>query len=360
MAEKLKVAIVGTGGIARGAHVPGWAKLSDKVELWALCDINPAAVEACANELACNYGIEIPPERRYTDYNKMFRDVEAGKLELDIVDVCTPNVYHVEPTVRAFRAGCHVIVEKPMATSAREAEKMIAAEKEAGKLLMVAQSMRFTPEGLLMKDIADAGALGEIYWGEAILLRPRGVPSWGAFISKEASAGGPVYDLAVHVLDLTFHLMGFPDPVAVSAGTYLKISDKPSVMKHDYTKYTVPEDFAAALIRLEGGITVSLETSWALDIPGGEHQVRVCGDKGGIQMNPLTLVREEFGALTNTTIQVNPYAGIQSHHEEIRRFVEAILTGGPSPVPGEQALKTQKVLDAIYKSGETGKEVRIK
>jgi len=358
MPKKLKVAVVGAGGIFRGAHLPGWVKLPE-CEMWAVCDISPQAVQACVEEMKANFGIEIPKERQYTDYKKMFRDVAAGKLELDIVDVCTPNSYHKDPTVQAFEVGCHVIVEKPMATSAREAEAMIEASKKAKKLLMIAQSMRFTPEGLMMKRIADSGALGKIYWGEAIILRPRGVPNWGLFIDRKASAGGPIYDLAVHVLDLTFHCMGFPNPVAVSAGSYLEISNKPSVMTHDPKKYTVPEDFAVALIRLEGGITVTLETSWALNIPGYRGNVTICGNKGGLTMDPLTLVREEFGALTNTTIQVNPFAGIASHHEEIRQFVDAIVNGKPSPVPGEQALKTQKVLDAIYKSGELGREVRI-
>jgi predicted dehydrogenase len=358
MATTYKMGAIGTGGIFRGAHVPGWVALPD-VEIWALADISENALKACADELRSKYGVEVPPERQYTDYRRMLKDAEAGKLELDLVDVCTPNCYHMDPTVRAFQAGCHVIVEKPMATSAREAEKMIAASQQAQKMLMIAQSMRFTPEALLMKDIVESGVLGRVYFGEAVMLRPRGVPAWGAFIDAKASAGGPVYDLAVHILDLTFHLLGFPEPLSVSAGTYLEISNKPSVMKHDPNKYTVPEDFAVATIRLDGGIVVEMKTSWALNIPGHESQVRVCGDKGGIQLNPLTLVREEFGALMNTTVQVNPYAGIASHSEEIRQFVEAIKTGKPSPVPGEQALKTQKVLDAIYKSGQMGREVKI-
>lgn len=359
MAKTYKLGVVGTGGIFRGAHVPGWVALPD-VEIFALADISEAALKACADELRAKHGIEVPAERQYTDYRKMFRDAAAGKLPLDLVDVCTPNCYHMDPVVQAFKAGAHVIVEKPMATSAREAEKMIAAAEEAGKMLMIAQSFRFTPEALLMKDIMDSGAVGRPYFAEAVMLRPRGVPAWGLFIDKKASAGGPVYDLAVHILDLTFHLLGFPQPLAVSAGTFLEISNKPSVMKHDPKRYTVPEDFAVATIRLEGGIVVDLKTSWALNIPGHESQVRVCGDKGGLQLNPVTLVHEEFGALMNSTVQVNPYAGIASHSEEIRRFVQAIREGLPSPVPGEQALKTQKVLDAIYKSGETGREVRIR
>lgn len=359
MAKKMKVAVVGAGGIFRGAHLPGWAKLSE-IEMHALCDVSPKALEGCAAEMKDKYGIEIPAERQYTDYKKMFRDVADGKLDVDITDVCTPNCYHKAPVVAALDAGCNVIVEKPMATSARESEAMIEASEKAKKMLMIAQSMRFTPEGLMMKDMANSGALGKIYWGESIMLRPRGVPAWGLFIDKKASAGGPIYDIAVHVLDLTLHLMDFPEPEAVSAGAYLEISNKPSSMKHDPKKYTVPEDFAVALIRLKGGITISLQASWALNIPGHRGNVTVCGNKGGITMNPLALTREEFGAFTTTTVVDNPYSGIASHSEEIKQFVHALSKNLPSPVPGEQALKTQKILDAVYKSGKTGREVRIK
>jgi predicted dehydrogenase len=359
MAKKFKVGVVGAGGIFRGAHLPGWMALPD-CEMWALCDVSPAAVQACADELKSKWGVEVPKERRFTDFKKMFKAVADGKLELDMVDVCTPNTYHHGPTIAAFDAGCHVIVEKPMTIAARYAEQMTAAGKKAKKMLMIAQSMRFGPEGLLMKRIADSGALGKIYWGEAVMLRPRGVPAWGLFIDKNASAGGPIYDIGVHVLDLTLHCMGFPKPLAVSAGAYLKLSNKPSVMRHDPKKYTVPDDSAAALIHLEGGITIVLLTSWALNIPAHRGNVVVCGDKGGLQLDPFTLIREEFGALTNVTIQENPFSGIASHAEEVRQFVEAIKAGKPSPVPGEQALKTQKILDAIYESGKRGREVVLK
>jgi predicted dehydrogenase len=346
MAKKLRVGFIGAGGIAQGAHYPGWKALPD-CEIVAVADVNPQTAAAAAQ------GAAIGGEMAFTDYQKMLDTVE-----LDIVDVCTPNCFHKAPVLAAFRAGCHVICEKPIATSSKEAEQMTAAGHAAGRLFMVAQSMRFTDAGLAMKDWVDAGYLGEAYYGRASLLRPRGVPAWGAFIVKEMSAGGPCYDLAVHILDLTLSLMGHPEPVGVSAGTWLKLADKPSLMKHDPKRYTVPEDFAAGFIRFANGAGILLETSWALNAPEGTYDVFVAGEKGGIRANPLTLVREDCGMLLNCTPQINPYAGIASHSEEIRQFVEAIRKGGPSPVPGEQAIITQRILDAIYKSGEKGKEVR--
>lgn len=347
MAKKLRVGVIGSGAIFTGAHWPGWKAL-EEVEVVALADVSDANLKKAAE--TCG----VPAENCFSDYKAMLK-----QCKLDIVDVCTPNCFHCAPTVDSFKAGCHVIVEKPCGTSVAEVEKMIAAGKDADKLFMVAQSLRFSDAHLAMKRWVDAGLLGEIYYGRLSLLRPRGVPSWGAFIVKEMSAGGPCYDLAVHILDLALYLMGHPEPVAVSANYWLKLSNKPSIMKHDPKKYTVPDELAAGFVRFANGASLILETSWAVNAPEGTYNVFLAGDKGGMQNNPLTLVREEAGLLTNTTVQVNPDQGVAAHSEEIRRFVEAIRKGLPSPVPGEQALITQRILDGIYRSAEKGKEVKV-
>ena len=347
MAKKLRVGVIGSGAIFTGAHLPGWKALDD-VEIVAIADIQEASRKSAAE------AIGNPKLASYEDYNEMLK---AEKL--DVVDVCTPNCFHCAPTIAAFKAGAHVIVEKPCATSVAEVKKMIAAGKQAKKKFMVAQSLRFSPEHLAMRRWVDEGLVGQIYYGRLSLLRPRGVPSWGAFIVKEMSAGGPCYDLAVHILDLALSLMGHPEPVAVSANYWLELSNKPSVMKHDPARYTVPDELAAGFVRFANGACLILETSWAVNAPEGTYNVFLAGDKGGIQNSPLTLVREEAGMLTNSTVQVNPDAGIKSHSEEIRRFVEAIRKNLPSPVPGEQALLTQRILDGIYKSAEQGKEVKV-
>lgn len=347
MAKKLRVGFIGAGGIAQGAHFPGWAALPD-CEIVAISDISEATASAAAAKAG------VAGDMVFSDYKKMLE-----KASLDIVDVCTPNCYHRDPVIAAFKAGCHVIVEKPIAVSRKQAEEMTQAGHDAGKLFMVAQSMRYADSSLAMKDWVDAGYVGDLYWARASYLRQRGVPAWGAFIVKEMSAGGPGYDLGVHILDLCLHLMGHPEPVSVSAGMWLEISNKPSLMKHDPKRYTVPEEFVAGYVRLANGKGISLETSWAVNTPEGSGAIVLSGTKGGMQNSPLTLVREESGMLVNSTPTINPYAGIASHSEEIRRFVEAIRKGGPSPVPGEQAIMTQRILDGLYKSAEKGKEVLV-
>ena len=347
MAKKLRVGVIGAGGIFQGAHLPGWKALP-QCEVVALADVNKGALEGAASATG------VSKDLCFESYKDML-----SKVELDIVDICTPNCLHKDPTVAAFAAGAHVICEKPMTTSAKDGVAMIEAGKKAGKLFMVAQSMRFDDSSLVMKDWVDAGYIGDIYWARASLLRRRGVPSWGAFTVKELSAGGPCYDLAVHILDLVLYLMGHPEPVTVSAGMWLELSNKPSLMKHDPKKYTVPEELACGYIRFAGGQGISLETSWAVNSPNETFDVFLTGTKGGMQKNPLTLVREDAGMMLNSGVTINPYAGIASHSEEIRRFVVAIEKGLPSPVPGEQALITQRILDGLYKSAQKGAEVKV-
>ncbi|MEA3403006.1 MAG: Gfo/Idh/MocA family oxidoreductase [Armatimonadota bacterium] len=347
MRDNLRVGIVGTGGIGRNQHIPGWMQQPD-CEIVAVCDISEKAA-ALGAEVA-----DIAKQHVYADYEEML-----DKEDLDVVSVCTPNSYHKGPTVAALEAGCHVLVEKPVATSADEVREMIAARTKSQKLLCVVQNMRFSNEAMAAKRFVDEGGIGEAYWGRAEYLRARGVPAWGAFISAELSGGGPCYDIGVHVLDLTLHLMGFPEPVSVSAGTWLEIANKPSLMRHDPKKYTVPEELAVGFVRFGNGAAVSLGASWALNAPGNQNQVAVYGTRGGVQMWPFTLVKEEHGMLLSCTPEVIGERGLGGHAEEIRQFVQAITRGGQAPVPPEQALITQRILDGIYQSAEDGAEVAV-
>ncbi len=348
MPKPLRVGLIGAGSIAQ-AHMQGWQE-NAHAQVVAICDISRPAREGTAER----WGVS--PGALFEDYRKMLKQVE-----LDAVDICTPNSYHRAPTIAAFRAGCHVLVEKPVATSASDCRRMITAGKKARRLLMVAQVMRFGSEGQTLRRWVDAGLVGDIYWGHCTLLRPRGVPAWGKFIDAEASAGGPCYDLGVHILDMALWLMDFPEPVTVSAGTYLKLANRRTLMKHNPRKYTVPEDMAAGLIRFKNGATLSVQTSWALNVTEetARRNIVLCGTKGGLQYSPPTLVNEQEGMLVNYTPQIGAPVGENGFVDEIDAFVEAIRQGQPSPVPGEQALITQRILDGIYASGAAGREVEV-
>ena len=347
--SKLRVGFVGAGGIARGAHLPAYQALSDQCEVVAAADVAPPVLET----FAAAAGLEA--KQCYGDYHDML-----AQEKLDLVSVCTPNSWHYQPTVDAFAAGCHVLCEKPIAISATQAREMIAAGHKAKKLFMVGQTLRFMRPGALMKEWVKEGVIGDIYWARAQYLRNRGIPGRLGFVAKELSQGGPIYDIGVHVLDLALWLMDFPEPVSVSAGVYNKLASKKSPLNPFAPKqYTVPDDASFSLIRFANGATISLECSWALNIPQPAMNVTVCGDKGGCQYEPLAMITERHGRLDRVQPEIFKYPEPAGHREEVRAFIEAIRKDLPSPVPGEEALITQRILDAIYKSGAKGKEVKV-
>ncbi len=345
--KKLGVAIVGSGGIAQGAHMPAFAALPE-VQILAVCDVSKAARESAAEKF------QVP--HQFETWGPMLE-----MPEIDIVSVCTPNAWHCAPTVDALKAGKHVLVEKPMAVSVEEAKKMAAAAKKAKKKLMIGQTARFGPQQRAMKQFVDSGAAGDIYYARAMALRRRGIPGWGAFTSKELSVGGPVFDIGVHILDLTLWLMGFPEPVSVSGRVYDPIGTRPGPQvagmgNWNPKKYGV-EDFGVGFVRFKNGATLTLEASWALNLAEETSNTILCGTKGGLQSSPLKLVREELGALTVATPEI--LSGPGGHAEEIRAFVECIVKDTPEPVPAEQAIITQRILDGIYASSKGNAEVKV-
>ncbi|HJN27220.1 MAG TPA: Gfo/Idh/MocA family oxidoreductase, partial [Candidatus Latescibacteria bacterium] len=197
----LRVGIIGVGGIA-GTHIPGWAA-SEDAELVAGSDINDAALQAWGER----HGI--------TKLSTKAEDLIADP-DIDIIDVCTPNMYHAPLSIAALEAGKHVICEKPLAPTPDDVRRMIEARDKSGKLLMTAQHFRFQGKSQAMKAELDTGALGDIYHARSWMLRRGGAPVGPGFILKEHSGGGPCIDIGVHILDLTLWFMGNPEPVAVS------------------------------------------------------------------------------------------------------------------------------------------------
>jgi len=344
--KKVNVGIIGAGGIATNAHVPGYAKCPD-AQLFAVCDVD----EARAKKLAEQYNIP----HVLTDYRKL-----CAMDELHAVSVCTPNYLHKDPAILALRNGKHVLCEKPLAMNAKEGEAMVKAAKESGSKLQVGFNLRFDANAVAIKKLIDAGALGDIYYARSQALRRRGIPNWGVFGQKHLQGGGPLIDIGVHILDLTLHMMGFPKPVSVSGAAVTKFGDKPNVFgswgQWDYKTFTV-EDFASGYVRFENGATLTIESSFCANIEKDGFDFHILGDKGGAQYSPPMVFSEQNMTLLNISpVGMRP---VQSHHEEVAAFIKAIKTDTPVLVPGEQALVVTKIIDGIYKSTQLGKEVRI-
>jgi len=226
---------------------------------------------------------------------------------------------------------------------------------------MVNFSYRFSDMSYALKQQVDAGVIGDIYFGRTVWHRRRGMPGFGgAFTTKELSGGGPLIDLGVHRLDLALWLMGYPEPVAVSGSEYNVIA---KVLAEKTKKTYTVEDLACGLVKFKNGATLIIEASWALNIQEREQMVTLlCGTKGGlVQKNTggtyqfvAEIYTEEEGRLFTKTLDWSTVGAPSSYHE----FIASILQKRPPLATGEQGVKVMKILDGIYKSAKTGREVR--
>ena len=351
--SKIGVGFIGAGGIAQGQHMPSYARLSDRVQMVAVADVNEESARAAAERF------HIP--HVYTDYREMVQ-----RDDIHVVVVATPNFLHRDTTIAALEAGKHVHCEKPLACNAHEAREMVQTARRVGKLLHVSLQWRFSGVAqFLHKYIVQEGNLGEVYYARAHALRRRGIPGWGVFIDKEKQGGGPLIDIGVHILDITLWLMGYPKPVAAFGATYAKFGNRPDVVglmgQWDYTRFTV-EDFAVGLIRFENGATVTLESSFCANIERDEFSTLLLGDKDGVFADPIgehpvRIMTERNYTLYN--IEPANLPNVNSYQANVEAFVDAVSHNKPAPIPGEHGFYLNAIIDAIYESSETGREVRI-
>ena len=351
---KLRIGIIGSGGIAQSCHMKGYAAVPDLCEIVACADVAEATAKKAAE------AFDVP--KTYTDYAEMLE-----KENLDAVSVATPNKFHEAPTIAALKAGVNVLCEKPLGMNADECRRMCAAARDSGKILQVGLQSRFNGPSRWMKSYIDAGNMGDVQFARAQALRRRGVPGWGVFIDKSMQGGGPLIDIGVHILDLTLFLMGYPKPVSATGRYWDTLGKDPSLYNgfgdYDRSKFTV-EDFAVGLIKFDNGAVVSLESSFMANGPD-KFETFLYGTKAGAKVDvyakgnaALEIYTEQNKLLMD--VQPNNIPSVDSAHiDEVKAFVQAILDGAPSPVPGENGLTLNAIFDAIYKSSETGNEEKV-
>ncbi len=288
MSKRLKVGIIGCGGIANGKHLPS-LKAINRVDLVAFCDL----IEEKAIKAAKEYGT--PDAKVYTDYQELLKDES-----IDVVHVLTPNRMHAQISIDALHAGKHVMCEKPMAKTAEDARRMVAAAKESGKKLTIGYQHRHKPETQYLKQVIDSGELGDIYYAKALAIRRRGTPNWGVFLNEYEQGGGPLIDIGTHALDLTLWMMDNYKPKAVLGSTFKKLGNQTETGNAwgdwDPKEFTV-EDSAFGFVTMENGATIILESSWALNtLDVREAQTTLCGTLGGADMaDGLRFNKVEWG-----------------------------------------------------------------
>ena len=359
MGKKLKVGVIGCGGIGKMKHLPALGGI-EEAEVTAFCDIIPERAE----NLCKQYGAE--KAKVYTDYKELLKD---GSI--DVVHVCTPNRSHSPITVDALEAGKHVMCEKPMATGYEEAKKMTDTAKKTGKLLTIGYQYRCMPAPLYLKKVCERGDLGEIYFAKAHAIRRRGVPTWGVFLNEAEQGGGPLIDIGTHALDMTLWMMNNYKPKSVVVTIYKKLGDMPdcgNVFGPWNPKEFTVEDSAFGFITMENGATIILEASWALNtLDEGEGICTLCGTKAGADIKDgLRINSDSLGKaiVTRPDLSVGGvqfYKGASNEPKDIecRNWYDAILHGAELRVKPEQAMVVTQILEAIYKSASSGKQINF-
>ena len=355
---KVRVGIIGCGGIANGKHFPGLASVPE-VEMVAFCDIIVDRAKAAAKK----WGTE--DAKFYENYKDLLADES-----IDVVHVCTPNISHSFITVDALEAGKHVMCEKPMAINSAEALKMVEAAKRTGKKLAIGYQNRQRNDSLYLKDICDRGDLGEIYYAKAHAIRRRFVPTWGVFLKEDEQGGGPLIDIGTHALDLTLWTMNNYKPKYCVGTTYheFRYQTETANACGDWNpdEFTV-EDSAFGFVVMENGATIVLESAWALNtLDVREAQTTLCGTKGGADMigglringvdnNRMYTKEIELGVGGVAFYSGN--AGGEPHEREAYQWIHAIIEDKDPLVLPEQAYVVTQILEGIYESAKTGKPV---
>ncbi len=335
--NRIRIAVIGTGSIAQVVHIPLWKKI-DGAEVVAVCDINKAK----ANWVADRF--KIPHVFHSED------DLLKSGL-VDAADICVPTNIHMRVAVDSLSAGLHVMVEKPIARNHQEARRMVEAAQRYDRHLMVAMNVRFRQDARTLKNFATSGELGEVFYAKAGWLRrkeKRGEKTW--FTDRRISGGGVLMDLGVQMIDLGLWLMGNPKAESVKAVTYNRVAG------------LEVEDAVGSFIQFTNGAAFSIEASWSLFGEKDVFYTNLFGTQGGALLNPLRIHKELHGSMVNVTPAVkespsNLYK--RSYQNELEHFIQVLQQGIPLESPGTESLERMRIIDAVYQSAESGKEVRL-
>ncbi len=359
MAEQMGIGVIGAGGIAEHAHIPGYAKQPD-ARVVAVADVVPGRAQALAERLG------IP--RSYDAYEELLLDPEV-----EAVSVTAVNAMHAPITMAALEAGKHVLCEKPPATSAAEARRMTATAERAGRVLYFCLNNRFRPEVAQLRRYVEQGELGEVYYAKTATIRRRGAPG-GWFADKKLSGGGALIDIGVHCIDWTRWIMGSPEPVEVFGQTYAKIRSYADLEDHvtwlpaDLRAAGQPppvdragdvEEMATALIRFANGATLFAEVSWTLNAGENVETTEVYGTRAGARFKPLQIFRNEYGRMVNLEVKLPDAPPGAGHTKAIRNFLDVVRGQAEPVVTPADGIAIMRILDGIYESAVTGKSVVV-
>ena len=368
--KKLRIGIIGCGWIA-DSHMICYKAMPD-VEIVAGADLIPGKAAA----FFAKHGVEGVK----TDYASHKEMLDDESLQLDAVSICTYNRQHAEPAIYALKKGVHVMLEKPFTVTLDEAIEVMKAEKESGKIISIGFQPRLDANMQQIKKIVESGELGQVYYIQTGGGRRRGIPTpFGTTFIEDKTAGlGALADIGCYSLDLVLNAIGYPKPLTVSGyksdffGKDPNYSGYPAAKRAEYAEKFGVDDFAAAFVRLEGGIILDFRIAWAMNLATPGDTI-IMGTKGSLRVpstdcwngtfhSPMKIYHEVAGLQTVTEIPLIPMgkAPTDNHfYKKLRSFLDAIKNGGTAPVPTSQIIYNQAILDGIARSANLGREVEI-
>ncbi len=339
--DALNFGIIGLGSVA-DQHIKSILE-SEYCNLVAVCSRSNTKLE----EAKLKYNVET-----FQDYQRMVENPD-----IDVVSICTPSGFHLEPTLASAKARKHVLVEKPLEVSVERAKKMISACKEASVQLSCIFQNRFSDDFQKLKKAAEDGALGKLVLGNAYIkwFRDQNYydsTSWRGTFSGDG--GAALINQSIHTIDLLLQVMG---PVRSVMG-------KIKTLTHDIEG----EDLGTAVLEFENGALGTIEGSTSI-YKGYPEKLEIHGDRGNIILESGRITqweckdseiessgdnqRHASGSSDPTAI------GHKLHKRQIEAFAKNILENKVPEVDGESAIKSLEVIQAIYESSKTGREVRI-
>jgi predicted dehydrogenase len=366
--KKIKVGVIGAGGIAQFGHIPSYQAIND-VEVSAISDPNKEKLKYVQSKFCI--------EKAYTDYEELLK-----MKSLDAVSICTPNYLHAQIALSALKSGKNVLCEKPFAINSDEAEAVVNEAKKSGKLLLENFSLRYDLTHRIIQRYIQEGKLGRLYYAKCSYLRRKGHPGMGGwFTSRKQSGGGALIDIGVHMLDLALCSLGHPKPISVTASVYDYLIPRASDggwppgdtrLGDKFDKKVDIEDLATAFIKFDNGSTLLLEAGWAGysevgvkgSLFGTKAGIELVKSVGGIDENrpiKFTIYEEHNGQLYEINpVTPNTYTyWVDTFPFFIKHFV-ACIRGEEEPcITMEEILLAQKIVDAIYLSAKTGECVKF-
>ncbi len=342
MGRNPKVGIIGAGWPG-AAHARGY-QAAGGYELYAVADLIPARREELARQFAM--------KRQYASAEELIDD-----KFVEVISLCVPNHLHAPLATAALKAGKHVVCETPPALAAGEVRRMANAAEKAQRVLLFALQRRFGGCEQASRQAVAKGLLGSVYHIRAAWMRTRGVPTGtGWYALREQAGGGALADLGLQMLDIAWDLLGSPQPIAVFAAGHNVLAPRID------GKFDV-EEAGSALIRFEGGRTLELAASWAMNQPPQQRGAicRVCGSDGALEVyteGGAVLYRDFDASGKSRPIALKGPKMI--HHGAMMRHLKECMLQKTQPQTGpDRAIGLMEMLQAMYKSIETGKSVSL-